>query len=190
MMMRSAPGTALAAVMVLTVLGCPSPAQDDRIDDLGGECNGVPESEFHRAGQPCVLCHDDYEGASPRLSIGGTVFATPTEAVPVAGARVTLTDSAGSSFTAETNCIGNFLVSSSDWEPAFPLHAEIECPNPDTGGTTRLVMGTRIARDGSCASCHKGPPGYDSPGYVYCAETMPSVSYATLVDPSCQGICR
>src|SRR5262249_39649565 len=45
--------------------GCGNPAVDPKIAALGPEANGVPQGEFHRSGQPCLLCHGPYGGASP-----------------------------------------------------------------------------------------------------------------------------
>ena len=183
-MMRAA----ILVVGAMALTGCPSPVNDDAIEALGGECNGVPESEHHRPGQPCVLCHGGYQGDSPELSIGGTVFATPAQPIPVEGAKVILIDAEGATMTKETNCIGNFQITTDEWVPAFPIHAEIVCPIPGTDETRRLVMGTRISRDGSCAGCHFGPPDIDSPGWVFCAATMPTPPYT--VKPTCAGVCQ
>ncbi len=175
-------------IAALGLAGCPSPVNDDAIDALGGECEGVPENEFHRPGQPCVLCHGEYQGDSPILSIGGTIFATPSQPIPVEGAKVTLTDANGETQERVTNCIGNFFIPADEWQPAFPLAAQIECPIPGTEDVRTLVMGTRISRDGSCAGCHFGPPSYDSPGWVYCATVMPDPPYS--VKSTCAGVCQ
>lgn len=172
---------ATTAVAVLS--GCQSPVQDDEIEAWGGEEPGVPPSEFHRPGQPCVLCHGEYQGDEPIISVGGTVFATPTKARPVGGVKVTLIDSDGQVASKTTNCIGNFFFTPDEFTPVFPLRAEIECPIPGATTTKRFVMGTRIGRDGSCASCHNGPPAPDSPGWIYCSET--DLGYT--VPDSCQG---
>jgi hypothetical protein len=170
-----------------TLVGCPSPVSDDAIDKLGGECDGVGENEFHRAGQPCVLCHGEYLAVGPIMALGGTIFATPSQPVPVEGVRVTLTDANGVTMEKTTNCIGNFFFTAEEWTPAFPVHAEITCPIPGTEDTRRLVMGTRVSRDGSCAGCHFGPPAFDSPGWVYCAAVMPDPAYT--VSATCDGVC-
>jgi len=162
---------------------CGSPVNDDRIEALGAEANGVPPSDLHRSGQPCVLCHDAYEGASPAMAVGGTVFATRSNPVPVEGAIVTLTDSAGSTKSVTTNCTGNFFLSQEEWQPAFPLRAEVSCPTPGTDKRRRFVMGTRIGRDGSCASCHDGTPSPTSTGWIYCADRMPDPPFT--VSDSC-----
>lgn len=181
---------ALTGLLVLSLAGCPNPVQDRRIEELGGECSDVPESEFHRPGQPCVLCHGQYQKDSPVMSIGGTVFATKSSPTPVEDVEILLTDANGTSppNPVMTNCIGNFFIDADDWTPAFPIHAEIVCPNPDdVDEPRRLVMGTRITRDGSCAGCHIDKPGdrRDSPGWIYCAVTSPMNPY--IVRDTCQG---
>jgi len=179
----------VAAVLAVSLAGCPSPVNDDDVAALGGECPGVPESEFHRPGQPCVVCHGEYESDSPLLSIGGTVFGlkdakSPT---PVEGAIVILTDGAGQTRTKATNCIGNFMFTEDEWTPVFPIHAEIDCPLPDDPAKFRRVsMGTRITRDGSCAGCHFGRQTLDSPGWIYCSEQGEDYS----VSSTCPGICK
>ncbi len=175
----------LAVSLGSGLAGCESPVNDQKIADLGGETDGVPPGEFHRPGQPCVLCHGEYEADSPIMAVAGTVFATPSDPVPVEGAIVTLTDSAGSTIQKTTNCIGNFHVTAEEWQPAYPLRAEVECPIPGTDQRRRVVMGTRIGRDGSCAACHYGPPSQLSPGWVYCAERMPEPPFVVSAD--CPG---
>lgn len=182
--------TVLASLASVALAGCPNPVQDRKIDELGGECSDVAESEFHRPGQPCVLCHGEYERQGPIMAIGGTIFATKAQATPVEGAEILLTDANGTSppNPVMSNCIGNFFVDADDWTPAYPLHAEIICPDPDSPDEPRrLVMGTRIARDGSCAGCHFDRPGAhkDSPGWIYCAVTSPMNPYT--VRDTCQG---
>ncbi len=180
----------LGVAATLWLTGCPNPVQDREIEALGGECSDIPEGDFHRPGQPCVLCHGDYYQAGPNMSIGGTVFATRSQATPVEGVEIILTDSLGTSppVPVQTNCIGNFFVDSDDWTPAFPINVQMICPNPDEpDDPRRVVMGTRITRDGSCAGCHVDRPGTrkDSPGWIYCAPTSPTIPYT--VRDGCAG---
>jgi hypothetical protein len=160
--------------------GCGNPVLDARIEALGGEADGVEPGEFHRPGQPCVLCHGKYGGAEPQMSVGGTIFAAPTvgdgKPLPVEGVKVLLFDAEKKSPPNEikTNCIGNFYVTVDDWNPSFPLHAEIEYGKPGAPDLRRRqVMSTWIQRDGSCAGCHVGSRNQGSPGWVFCAETNP-----------------
>ncbi len=181
---------ALGATLLL-VAGCGNRAVDERITVLGDENPNVPPSEFHRPGQPCLLCHGEYLEDNPIMTVGGTVYAFPVEPgqtpLPVKGASVILTDSFGDSYTVGTNCAGNFFVRPDQWKPAFPLRAEIEYPVPDgTGSVKRVVMSTRISRDGSCAGCHAGPPNQGSPGWVTCAEAQTEPPFPPQ-DPTCPG---
>ncbi len=174
-----------ALVAVGLIAGCPSPSDDAVIEDQGPEVNGVPEGEFHRYGQACVACHDAYSGAEPALAVAGTVFATPVDEVTVAGAKVELTDATGSQQTATTNCAGNFLIDATDWTPVFPLRAVVSCTLPD-GRVKRNVMGTRIERDGSCASCHANEaPSQTGPGRIFCTDDV--LDQPFQVDSACQG---
>jgi hypothetical protein len=175
---------ALAALPILLSAACFNPVESDLAASLGPEAPGVEESEFHRFGQPCLACHDR-GGESPHFSVAGTVFATQNEDIPVLGAKVIVIDAAGKRFDATTNCAGNFMVEPSQFEPQYPLHVEVECTLPD-GSVRRSVMGTRVAREGSCAGCHdKGPPSPTSPGRVFCVTSQPDPPF-TIPTP-CEG---
>jgi len=185
----------LSAAALAAFVGCGNRAVDERIAVLGDEDPNVPPGEFHRPGQPCLLCHGEYLREEPVMSVGGTIYAVPTNTaderpLPVKGVKVKLTDSFGDSHVTGTNCAGNFFIPESEWKPAFPLRAEIEYPVPGSLETTkRVVMSTRISRDGSCAGCHVGPPNQGSPGYVFCAETQPTPAFDPQ-DPACPGAVR
>jgi hypothetical protein len=124
------------------------------------------------------------------MTLGGTVFATLTQAgtdpLPVADVDIKLIDSFGEVYPPKgaaplkTNCIGNFFVTKEQWDPGFPLTVEILCPPP----SGRQKMATRIARDGSCASCHFGERTQGSAGWVYCGE--PGEVFPPIAD-SCAG---
>jgi hypothetical protein len=156
---------------------CVDPVEDDLITSLGDEANGVRPGPFHRPGQPCLACHYD-AGSGPTFALGGTVFATPVEDIGVSDVTVTITDALGKTRTLTSNCAGNFYMPGST-ELAYPLHAEIECTLPD-GTTRRSVMGTRIGRDGSCASCHHGAPSAKSPGRVSCGPAEPDPAFSPV----------
>ncbi len=172
------------SVAALLTCACESPVQDDLIDSLGGEQRGVPEGPTHRYGQPCLACHDDAVGDGPKMSVGGTVFASPLDEVPVEGAVVTLLDASGAQHQAITNCAGNFYVEAKDFLPSFPMRVEIDCPLPD-GTVRRAVMGTLVNREGSCAGCHENAaPTPQSPGRVYCLQDPVDPPF---VVPACNG---
>jgi hypothetical protein len=163
----------LLVSLVLLAAGCGNRAVDERIAALGEEKANVPPSEFHRPGQPCVLCHGEYLREPPIMTVAGTIHAFPAteNPLPVKGVTVRLTDAFGDQFEKGTNCAGNFFITPEEWKPAFPLRAEIEYPVPESlDSTKRVVMSTRISRDGSCAGCHVGAPNQGSPGWVTCAE--------------------
>ena len=179
----TSPNAALALLATLVLAACGDPVLDKKIGDLGPEVAGVPRGEFHRAGQPCLLCHGPYGGASPQMVVAGTVFATPARKgkAPsgVGGVIVTVTDSFGDSPVKikKTNCIGSFYITVDEWPtaagPGIPLAAKIEYPSVAGGtGTTPAYMSTRIGRDGSCASCHFGARAADSPGNVFCVDAL------------------
>lgn len=180
--MRSRASRVLWSLPGLAIAGaaCGNPAIDDRIELLGEENPNVPAGEFHRPGQPCVLCHSAYEGDEPLMSVGGTIFADTEDTLPVADVQVVLTDAVGEQRIVNTNCIGNFFITEDDWMPQFPIAAEIRYPLYDEGGQVILnaegepdrrqkTMDSFISRDGSCASCHTlDGRGLASTGWVYC----------------------
>ena len=133
---------AAALLSLTTMLGCGNPVVDIRVDQLGDENPNVEPGPYHRPGQPCVLCHSTYEGVSPEMSVGGTIFATPSKDTPVSGVKVTLIDSQGDSRTLVSNCIGNFYIEKEKWDPLFPLHAEIEFEVPGGSGLTKRAVST------------------------------------------------
>jgi hypothetical protein len=195
--------------IALASIACGNPVVDQKVAALGGEQEGVEQSEFHRPGQPCVLCHNPYYGASPEISLGGTIFADLNSFNPAANVEVIMTDTLGRSRTAVTNCIGNFFVLAEDWEPQFPVAVEIRYPTftPDgtpltdtAGAPLRKVkaMGSVVSRDGSCATCHtlygrvpivnqdNVALWYDSTGWIYCNEKNEVNPFPPL-DPTCPG---
>ena len=104
----------VSCVSGLALAGCGNRAVDERIAILGDEDPNNPPSEFHRPGQPCVLCHGEYLRETPIMSVGGTIYAVPTKdaekPLPVKGVTVKMTDSFGEQYEVGTNCAGNFYV--------------------------------------------------------------------------------
>jgi hypothetical protein len=160
---------------VLFGLGCGDAYRDPMIEALGGEFPGTVATEFHRPGQPCVLCHDSYEGAEPELTIGGTVFREAEDgtyvplSVPADATQfiVRIKDSAGNSWDAPVNCIGNFFVRKGDFIPAFPVLTSVLRGAKAGPPVVNKDMISRVGRDGSCATCHKSPKSWLSPGPVF-----------------------
>jgi hypothetical protein len=173
----------LASLVVglAALLGCSNPVPDAYIAELGAEDPGVPPSDIHRPGQPCLLCHGPYVGAEPEMSVAGTIYGyafdgNPDAApVPVEGVTLELIDTGSTSpmVLPKTNCAGNFYVKKSDWNPSFPIRAAIRYPTADKPEGQRVAMSTRISRDGSCSGCHSGDPNQGSPGWVFCAQRTP-----------------
>lgn len=161
-------------LLALLAAACSNPVLDEKVAALGPETPGVAPSEWHRPGQPCLLCHGPYGGAHPEMSVAGTIFATPEKKgeapAGVEKVIVTVTDSFGDVVEKKTNCIGNFFITTEEWQPGFPLAAKIEYPSLTGDGTTPAYMATRIGRDGSCAGCHEGPRSPSTPGSIYCVD--------------------
>lgn len=162
----------IVACIALSCLSCGDPVTDGRIADLGPEQDAFPPSDIHRPGQPCVLCHSDYEKAEPRLSIGGTLFLEPVAGEPlqpVSGYTIRLNDSASQIVNLITNRCGNFFITEEEFAPTYPMRAELFGPSlTDLDNLVQItVMSTRIGRDGSCASCHNHPASVFSPGVVF-----------------------
>lgn len=178
----------LLCLLPPALLGCGNPALDAKIEVLGGEVAGVPASEFHRPGQPCVDCHGPYKGAKPEMAIAGTIFAIPTAKdgipVPVANARISITDALGLVNGVEsppavpppkvTNCVGNFFFTTEEIKQTFPYEVKVECPEPSDPMKIRTTrnMVTRISREGSCNACHYRAENQSSPGWIVCEDDM------------------
>jgi len=129
--------------------GCSDPVHDGAVAAQGKETTGVPVGEFHRAGQPCVVCHEEHGPASNSVfTVAGTVFAGPDKFVGVDGALVQMTDSGSSKKEVKTNCVGNFFVTPDVWNPKFPILVRV------VKGTATRTMKTPIGREPSCGNCH------------------------------------
>jgi hypothetical protein len=120
---------------------------------------GVRESPLMQPGEPCVACHD--KGGAPRLSFGGTVYASghePSQCNGAQGAEVVLVDAAGTTVTAKVNAAGNFYGSArAALTP--PLKAKVVFQ-----GRERLMVGA--VPSGDCNACHtqKGTTTVTTPG--------------------------
>lgn len=180
---------------------CGNPAVDALVTELGEEVQGVEPSEYHRPGQPCVLCHSVYGGAEPQMSVAGTVFALPDlipdpanpgnmiPPPPVKEVKVLMFDAFNNrSPDVETNCVGNFFLTKEQWDPFFPLYAEIEFKLPGSETTLRAAMGTWIQREPSCNQCHRDDPNQGSAGRIYCMKQMPTTPFPTPTKEDCKGI--
>ena len=158
---RSASG-ALAILAASAVMGsCTNPVHDAEVNALGPEINGVPQGEYHRAGQPCAVCHSNDGPAKTTFTMAGTIFYGPNTNIGVAQTNVVMVDALGTSYTANTNCVGNFYVTPAEWNPAFPVKVELI----GLGNTRGMV--SHIGREASCSNCHKDPTYFDSPGHIH-----------------------
>jgi hypothetical protein len=161
---------ALAIVsMAATVTGsCVDPVHDQEVDALGPETSGIPEGPFHRAGQPCLVCHGGIGPAKTKFGIAGTVFAGPVCKQGVNNAEVLLIDSIHTPEQLTTNCVGNFYFPDDPSFPTFPVAAWVAVP------PTLRQMTSHIAREGSCGKCHADPPSASSPGHIFLNLTDPT----------------
>jgi hypothetical protein len=162
---------ALLGMAALLTLACNDSLRQERIDSLGEEAANFEASDIHRPGQPCVWCHDSHAEGEPEFSIAGTLFVAPPDVAPylVGGYVVRLLDSEGTRIDVTSNRCGNFFVTKEQYDPAYPVRAEVLFPDPDDGGKllANQLMSSRIARDGSCGGCHKHPASPFSPGVAY-----------------------
>jgi cytochrome c553 len=149
------------------------PVHDDAVSALGPEAANIPQGQYHRAGQPCVVCHGSEGPASTQFSIAGTVFygpATTSSPIGVGNVTVQLEDDAQSKFSVTTNCVGNFWVAPSDWNPQFPVLVSIA--GQPQGQTLTATMQSHIGRDPSCGGCHQYPTNlnyFQTPGIIHLA---------------------
>ncbi len=150
---------ACALATLLALAGCADPVREQQRDSLGPEAPGVAQGPLHRAGQPCLICHDDTTARA--FAVAGTVHVDPDARVPLVDGLVTLLDARGQSYTAATNCAGNFFVLPEDFTPVYPLRVRVDL------GDQGVAMESLVQRDGSCASCHGPTPGPRSAGPVY-----------------------
>jgi hypothetical protein len=182
---------ALASAASALTASCSSdPVLSDTVEAQGNETKGIPEGPLHRAGQRCTACHQKGgEASNSPFTLAGTVFAQPNRQVGVENAEIRLTDSEGTKHIATTNCVGNFFVKPSEWEPRFPILVEVA-----KGGATRS-MKSPIGRETDCAGCHsiKIPPAdpLSEVGHIYLFSTdeigMPNGSASCPVDPRRPG---
>jgi hypothetical protein len=131
----------------ITALACADPVRDDAIAALGPE-TGTP-GPTHRAGQPCALCHDG--STASEFAVGGTVFATQGTTDPAVGAIVEFDDLTGKPIcSTTTNSVGNFFLHATSCNLTTPFKPKVIL------GDVVADMTSRVGRDRSCATCHKG----------------------------------
>jgi hypothetical protein len=185
----------LLLVALAPVAACDlDPVHASLVSQLGPEAPSIPKGPFHRAGQPCVMCHGDDGPASEKFAIAGTVFYGPGTNPNVNGqlmgagsVNVYIEDGSGSMLPPiQTNCVGNFWIKASDYTPQFPLLVTISGPTLGNGTATR-TMTTQIGREPSCGMCHQVQSYPNQPGAISNYYQTPGVIYLTGDDPKYQG---
>jgi hypothetical protein len=171
--------TWIGPVVVLAACIDSDPVHTSAVNALGAEYAGIPQGQFHRAGQPCLLCHGGQGPASQKFVVAGTIFFGPSETnnapppIGVDNVQVLILDDTGSQPVnpPTTNCVGNFYSSPGDWAPGHPQFPLIVRIVGDANGQHYDVpMSSHIGRDGSCAGCHQLPDDtnfYRTPGIVH-----------------------
>jgi hypothetical protein len=159
------------------------PVHEAQVEALGPEQPGISEGPFHRAGQPCNVCHGKQGPAKAQFSLAGTVFAAPSgsasqAAMGVENAAVGIIDSVGAPFLASTNCVGNFYVAPDRYNPTFPILVAV------SKGKTAVLMTSHITRETSCASCHTREVSDTSPGQVYLSTPDMPMDCPSGINPS------
>jgi hypothetical protein len=143
------------------------PTHGQAVTDQGSDPTGHRNGPTHRAGQPCTVCHGGHGPASAEFTQAGTVYRSHDVVTGVQNAEVTLTDANGQTITALTNEVGNFYLTSSQFDPTYPIKISVAYTGPTTGTRVTTPMVSIIGREGSCANCHLDPEGTTSPGHIY-----------------------
>lgn len=178
----------LVIVALAPVAACDmDPVHASLVSQLGPEAANIPKGEFHRAGQPCVVCHGDEGPANEKFSIAGTIFHGPNNTgigfMGAGGVTVYLQDDNGLITPVTTNCVGNFWIKASDYQPAFPVQVSIAGPN-----NTQQKMISQIGREPSCGMCHQVQSGLSTqPNQVVNYYQTPGVIYLTGDDMTYTG---
>jgi hypothetical protein len=192
---------ALRAAAALACLGLANlgsscnldPVHQSAVDNLGPEDaeSYPPESEYHRPGEPCALCHSDKGPASSVFALGGTVFWGPDDyEARVDRAYVRILDANKTKRCFVTNCNGNFYVRKDDFSNlTFPVLVSVERTNkPGSDESTMVIrrMASHIGREASCAACHiQGVRDFASPGQIRLFNTDQEVKDKKLPQVDC-----
>ena len=188
-------GSLIAAAGVFLVAGVGSscnldPVHRAGVNQLGNENGGQypPETEYHRPGEPCALCHSAAGPANTQFVLAGTVFWGPdryNRRVDQAYVRIGGPEKTTKCFV--TNCNGNFFVKTEDYpNHKFPLLISVERvndpggPGPDAEKSIKIRrMTSHIGREASCGTCHiLGLRDFGSPGQIRMYDTEGEVETA------------
>lgn len=153
-------------------------------DELGSTDHCVSEpgererecgSPYHRPGQPCLVCHSGLH--SPTFAVAGTIYRRASDTTGLGGVEVAIVDALGQEVSVRTNASGNFMVREGrrggdrdDGEVGVPFHLEFPLTVDVSYESINQEMRSLIWRDGSCAGCHSGDEGPNSPGRIYVEE--------------------
>jgi len=162
------------------------------VNNLGPE-NGdayPTESEFHRPGEPCALCHSKEGPADSQFVLAGTIFWGPDDYNKrVDSAYVRVLDANKTRKCFVTNCNGNFFVKPEDFSRiTFPLLISVErTKDPGKDENTLIIrrMTGHIGREPSCATCHiQGLRDFGSPGQIrlYDTEDQSKAANPKIID--------
>ena len=157
------------------------PVHDGEVKALGGEDPNIPQGQYHRAGQPCTVCHGGEGPANTVFSLAGTIYyqsydqANPTVPVGVDQAFVRIIDGEAAHHCFVTNCMGNFYATPDEFGNKglkFPLLVSVQKVNGKNAQPVAMVG--HIGRESSCSNCHKDPSFFDSPGHIYVNQNPPT----------------
>lgn len=155
------------------------PVHRASVNNLGSEQSDLypPESQYHRPGEPCALCHAKQGPAESVFVLGGTIFWGPDnydKRVDQAYVRILDANKTRKCFV--TNCNGNFFVRADEFSTiTFPLLVSVErAKDPGKDESTMVIrrMSGHIGREPSCATCHiQGLRDWGSPGQIRLYDT-------------------
>mgnify|MGYP001544598329 CR=1 FL=1 len=134
-----------SALVLAVAAACYDPVHADDVASLGPEAPGVKEGPTHRPGQHCTTCHGGDGPGDPQWSVAGTIFKYKGQTIPEVGAQVTVTDKNGSQIVLTSNEAGNFYIEKDKWDPAYPLHVQLQSADGVKRG-----MDSSIGRDAGC----------------------------------------
>jgi hypothetical protein len=159
-----------------------NPVHRAGVNNLGPERDDLypPDTEFHRPGEPCALCHSKDGPADSEFVLAGTIFwwddandvqnRSYNDRVDQAYVRILDANKTQKCFV--TNCNGNFFVRPEDFPRiTFPLLVSVErTKEPGKNDKESIAirrMTGHIGRESSCAICHiQGIRDFASPDQI------------------------